>query len=74
MERNWIIAYPLIRGGSDLGINWHRQALKENKFISVLDIIGSFEFLNNSGLSHPSLICASSTSAGAGLLASAINT
>ena len=73
LENNWIIAFPLIRGGGDKGIKWHKSAIKENKFKSVLDIVNCFQFLIGSGLTHSGLLCASSSSAGAGLLAAAVN-
>ena len=53
---NYIIAYPMIRGGGDKGVKWHRDSLKSNKFKSVEDLKHALIFLDSSGLSHPSMI------------------
>lgn len=73
LERGWIIAYAHIRGGSELGKAWHQVATKTSKFKSVEDIVAVSNFLVAEGFTHPSLLCATSNSAGAGLLAAAIN-
>lgn len=73
LERDWVIAYAHIRGGSELGKEWHSAALKHHKHRSVQDIISCSDFLVAHQFTHPSLFCASSNSAGAGLLASSIN-
>lgn len=73
LERDWILAFAHIRGGSELGKEWHTSATKNNKYKSVQDIISSAEYLVANGFTHPSLLCADSNSAGAGLLASSVN-
>lgn len=73
LERNWIIAYAHIRGGSELGDAWHQSTLKTFKHRSVDDIISCCQFLTAENYTHPSLLCATSNSAGAGLLASTMN-
>ena len=73
LENNWMIAIPLIRGGGDKGPNWHKAATTVNKHRSIEDILSCMRFLIAKGLSHSSLLAATSNSAGAGLLAAAIN-
>ena len=73
LEREWIIAFAHIRGGGELGKKWHEGGLKDKKLNSVLDIVSCAQFLIAEGFTHPSILCASSNSAGAGLLASAVN-
>lgn len=73
LERNWVIAYAHIRGGSELGDAWHQSTLKTFKHRSVDDIISCSQFLIAENYTHPSLLCATSNSAGAGLLASTMN-
>lgn len=50
LENEYIIAYPHIRGGSDLGPRWHQAALKENKHLSVLDLVDCFQYLTGSAV------------------------
>ena len=73
LENDWIIALCHIRGGSELGEEWHLGAKGELKVKSVQDIISCADFLIASGWTHSSLLAAKSSSAGAGLLASAMN-
>ena len=56
-----------------MGNKWHTCALKENKYKTVLDLVYCFKYLTGSLITHPSLLCASSSSAGAGILAGAVN-
>jgi protease II len=74
LERDWIIAYAHIRGGPELGKqNWHRKYTKLSKHVTPEDILSCVDFLCKTGLTDPSLVCATSDSAGAGMLASAVN-
>jgi protease II len=73
LERGWIIAYGHIRGGGDLGKAWHESAIKLNKHKTAEDIIACCNFLVAEGFTHPSLLCATSNSGGAGMLAAAMN-
>lgn len=73
LERDWIIAYAHIRGGSELGKDWHQSATKHDKHKSTEDIIACCNFLVAEQFTHPSILCATSNSGGAGILASAIN-
>lgn len=50
LEKDYIIAIPHIRGGSDLGIDWHSCSLKSSKMNSILDLIDCFNFLESKSL------------------------
>ena len=45
LENNYIIAIPHIRGGSDLGADWHTVTYKTQKHVSVNDLQDCFYFL-----------------------------
>lgn len=45
LENDYILAYPHLRGGTDLGVDWHRSAMKKNKISTVLDLLDCFHFL-----------------------------
>jgi protease II len=45
LENDYVLAYPHIRGGGDLGTQWHHCTLKENKHLSVYDLVDCFHFL-----------------------------
>ncbi len=45
LENHWIIGHPMIRGGGDLGLDWHWQGWRLNKINSVLDLLSSFEYV-----------------------------
>ena len=72
-EHGWVIAYAHIRGGSELGSEWYSEALKEKKINSVKDLISCAEYLCATGWTHPSLLAAKASSAGATILAAAMN-
>lgn len=73
LERDWIIAFAHIRGGSEMGQSWHEDAIKEKKLNSVFDLIACANFLIAEGFTHQSLLCGSSNSAGCTIMASAMN-
>jgi len=73
LERGWMIALAHVRGGGELGVRWHRDATRINKYKSVDDLISCAQYLIAEGYTHPSLLCASGESAGATILASAMN-
>jgi oligopeptidase B len=50
LENDYIIAIPHIRGGSDLGMEWHSSTLKSLKMKSVFDLIDCFTFLESKSL------------------------
>jgi len=71
MERGWVIAQALVRGGGDCGVEWHEQGKLLNKHNSFRDFISCTEYLIANGISHPNLIAAKGTSAGGTLVAQA---
>lgn len=73
LERGWTIALAHTRGGSELGKAWHLEATKLGKHKTVDDILACAHFLIAEGFTHESLLCGYSNSAGAGMLASAVN-
>ncbi len=73
LEENWMVLFPLIRGGGDFGPQWHHQAILNNKHKSITDIEDAAMFAIAKGMTHSSLLCAKSSSSGGGLLAAAIN-
>lgn len=73
LEEDWMIMYPLVRGGGDFGSTWHKEAILEKKYKTVDDLEDAAKFIIASGISHTSLLCAKSNSAGAGMLASLLN-
>ena len=73
LERGWLVAFLHTRGGSELGKKWHLDASKLNKYKTVEDIIACAHFLIGEGFTHENLLCGTSNSAGAGMLASAMN-
>ncbi|RHY34124.1 hypothetical protein DYB32_001101 [Aphanomyces invadans] len=67
LERGWVLAYAHVRGGGELGLDWHTQGrclLKKNSFV---DFAACCRHLAKSGITTPSLLAAKGTSAG-GLL------
>lgn len=70
---DWVLAVPLVRGGGDCGEDWHGAARGRNKHRTVEDILHCAMHLVAQGVTHPELLAAESNSAGAGLLAAAIN-
>jgi oligopeptidase B len=73
LQRGWVIAYAHLRGGNELGHSWHTSAVKENKLKSIEDLIGCVASLVEKGYTHPSLLCGLGSSAGATVLAAAVN-
>lgn len=71
MERGWIIAQAMVRGGGDRGIAWHTDGKLHNKPNSFLDFISCAEYLIANRITHPNLLAAKGTSAGGMLVAQA---
>ena len=71
MERGWIIAQAMVRGGGEQGVNWHEQGKLERKHNSFSDFISCAEYLIANRLTHPNLLAARGTSAGGTLVAHA---
>lgn len=69
MERGWVLAQAMVRGGGEQGIHWHEQGKLEKKHNSFSDLISCAEYLIASRLTHPNLLAARGTSAGGTLVA-----
>ena len=73
LEEGWTIAYPHIRGGTERGVEWHIEGMLEGKTKGIMDYIGCINYLIGEGYSHPNLIAASGSSAGAIVLGAVVN-
>ena len=73
IENNWVLAFAHVRGGNEKGFQWHQAAILKDKSVASGDFINCAEFLVSKGYTHPSLMCAYGSSAGATLVSSAIN-
>lgn len=71
MEKGWVIAQALVRGGGEKGINWHEQGKLLKKHNSFKDFIACAEYLIAQRLTHPNLLAAKGASAGGTLIAQA---
>ena len=71
MERGWVIAQAMVRGGGERGISWHDDGKLEKKINSFLDFNSCAEFLIANRITHPNLLAAKGGSAGATLVAQA---
>ncbi|XP_040034180.2 prolyl endopeptidase-like [Gasterosteus aculeatus] len=65
LEQGWTLAYCHIRGGSERGLFWQRQARVEGKQRGVEDLRACLHHLFSSGVSSPSLTALAACSAGA---------
>jgi prolyl oligopeptidase len=73
LEQGLLIAVPGVRGGSELGEEWHRAGMRENRQTSFDDFIASVEWLVAQGRAAPGRICIGGGS-NAGLLVGAVVT
>ena len=69
MERGWVIAQAMVRGGGECGIEWHQQGKLLNKHNSFKDLISCSEYLIANRITHPNLLAAKGSSAGGTLVA-----
>jgi prolyl oligopeptidase len=51
MEQGFLFAVPALRGGSELGEEWHRAGMRENRQNAFDDFIGAAEWLISQGRS-----------------------
>jgi protease II len=58
MERGWIIADAMVRGGGEKGITWHEGGKRLNKPNSIFDFISCAEYLIAKRITHPNLLAA----------------
>jgi len=68
MERGWVLAQAMVRGGGDRGIHWHDEGKLYNKHNSFSDLISCAEYLVANRITHPNLLAARGCSAGVPLL------
>jgi prolyl oligopeptidase len=54
VERGCLFAVPSIRGGSDLGVEWHNSAKRQNRMTAYGDFLAAAEWLVSTGRSSPS--------------------
>jgi len=69
MEKGWVIAQAMVRGGGEKGIYWHEQGKLNKKPNSFKDFIACAEFLIANRITHPNLLAAKGSSAGGTLVA-----
>jgi len=69
MEKGWVIAQAMVRGGGEKGIYWHEQGKLNKKYNTFKDFIACAEFLIANRITHPNLLAAKGSSAGGTLVA-----
>lgn len=69
MEKGWVIAQAMVRGGGEKGIYWHEQGKLNKKHNTFKDFIACAEFLIANRITHPNLLAAKGSSAGGTLVA-----
>jgi len=70
MEQGFLFAVPALRGGSELGEEWHRAGMRENRQNAFYDFIAAAEWLIAGGRAAPGRIAIGGGS-NAGLLVGA---
>lgn len=73
LERGYIFAIAHVRGGGELGNDWHSAAKKLTKRISIDDFIACARGLIDSGITQPKKIAVWGESAGGTIIAAALN-
>ncbi len=53
MERGCLFALPNIRGGSELGVEWHNAAKRKNRQVAIDDFLTAAEWLIAGGRTKP---------------------
>ncbi|KAM9316832.1 prolyl endopeptidase-like [Gastrophryne carolinensis] len=64
VEDGWILAYCHVRGGGELGCNWHKQGILNKKQNGLHDLEACILHIHDLGLSQPSRTAVMATSAG----------
>ncbi|XP_075060232.1 prolyl endopeptidase-like isoform X2 [Mixophyes fleayi] len=70
-EDGWILAYCHVRGGGELGCDWHRQGMLDKKQNGLVDLEACITHLHELGFSQPCRTALEAASAG-GVLAGAL--
>jgi len=73
LERGYVFAIAHVRGGGELGNDWHRAAKKMTKKVSINDFIACAQGLIELGITRPKEIAIWGESAGGTLMAAALN-
>ena len=68
LNRGWVVAIAHVRGGGDLGTNWHNEGRLMKKRNSFDDFAHCAKWLISKNLTSSRKLCASASSAGALLL------
>ncbi|NXO51541.1 PPCEL protein, partial [Aramus guarauna] len=71
IEEGWILAYCHVRGGGELGLNWHKDGCQHNKLKGLYDLKACIMLLHKLGFSQPKYTALAAASAG-GVLAGAL--
>lgn len=73
LDRGFLIALIHVRGGGELGHAWHQQGRLLHKQRAIDDFVDGTRFLVDEGYADPGKIAARGASAGATLVAAALN-
>ncbi|XP_078205546.1 prolyl endopeptidase-like isoform X4 [Callithrix jacchus] len=71
VDDGWILAYCHVRGGGELGLQWHADGRLTKKLNGLADLEACIKTLHGQGFSQPSLTTLTAFSAG-GVLAGAL--
>lgn len=72
-RRGWVVAWAHVRGGGELGHEWHAAGRGLNKARSVLDLSDAMRFLVARDITAPGLLCLKGASAGGLTLGALLN-
>ena len=64
LDRGYVYAVIHVRGGGELGAQWHNQGRLFNKLNSANDFIDGTRYLTENGFAHPNKVFAKGVSAG----------
>lgn len=73
LKNGFILAFAHVRGGGELGKEWHEEGKVLKKMNSFHDFNYCIEYLISKGYTNPSLVCAKGSSAGGLLVAASMN-
>lgn len=73
LSRGWVVVLAHVRGGGELGAEWHRAGARLAKRTSAEDVCDSLRWLHESGWSSPARSTAAADSAGALALGGMLN-